>query len=87
MDEVQTLTTGKAVWRAYRQAFEDFSQKVRQVQDLTAHPDPDRGALDVALIEVEKARAAYRGRRDVLASHLLKCSDRPQDIICRTTAA
>lgn len=60
--------------RAYRRAFEDFSQRVRQVQSLTAHPSPDRTAIDEALLELERARVAYNVCRDALAQQLLPSS-------------
>jgi hypothetical protein len=74
MREVQTAKT--EIWRAYRLAFEEFSQSVRRVQDLTARPIPDRAAVDAALLEVESARAIYRNHRDVLAQSLLQSPNR-----------
>lgn len=64
------------LWRDYRRAFACFSQTVRRVQALTAQPDPDRAALDAALLEMEKARVTYNSRRDALAESLLPGPDR-----------
>lgn len=58
----------------YRDAFEDFGHKARQVQLLMAQPNPDRSAIDTALLELEKARVAYQRRRDAFAQQLLQSS-------------
>lgn len=58
-------------WQAYRQAFDQFSRSVRLVQNLTANPNPDRAALDTALLELEKARENYVVCRDDLAQKLM----------------
>jgi hypothetical protein len=57
--------------RNYRSAFSEFAQKVRQARALMNASNPDRQAIDAALLELEKARVAYNHRRDVLAQHLL----------------
>jgi len=87
MDQVHSQSPGRAAWRAYRQAFEVFSQRVRRVQDLTLHSKPDRDALNEALLAVEEARAVYRDRRDALASCLMQSSASSKEQICRSTAA
>jgi hypothetical protein len=56
--------------RAYRCAFEDFSDKVRRVQSLTGQPDSDQAAIEAALLELEKARKAYSSARDAVAQQL-----------------
>jgi|ERR1043166_1709794 hypothetical protein len=61
--------------RAYRRAFDDFSRRARLVQSLTAGPNPDRTAIDTALLELEKARVVYNRRRDALAQQLLRASN------------
>ena len=58
-------------WLAYRQAFEEFSRSVQQVQALTANPNPDRAALDAALLKLEKARENYDRCRNAVAEQLL----------------
>ena len=57
--------------RAYQQAFHGFSERVRHLQAVIEDPHPDRAAIEAALLEVEKARVIYDGRRDALALHLL----------------
>jgi hypothetical protein len=67
---VQSITRVEA-WRAYQRAFHEFSERVRDLQTLTTDPHPNRDAIQVALVEVEKARAIYDGYRDALARQLL----------------
>ncbi len=75
MSQVQSPALAKAdVWRAYRAAFEDFSQRVKQVQSLIAKSNPNRAAIDAALLELEKARVVYNGFRDAVAVQLLRKS-------------
>src|SRR5260370_21761417 len=64
-------------WQEYRRAFHDFSERVRHLQSLPTDPHPDRPAIEVALVEVEKARVVYDMCRDALAQHLLG-SSRPR---------
>lgn len=52
-------------------AFQEFSQKARKVQLLTAQPNPDRAAMVAALVDLEKVRLAYNACRDRLATQLL----------------
>src|ERR1700689_4958334 len=71
MDPMQSESLAKAdTWRAYRCAFEDFSDKVRHIQALTGQPDSDQAAIEAALLELEKARKVYSGARDALAQRL-----------------
>ena len=73
MDATRHEITSKAdVWRGYRRAFADFSQKARQIQSLTTCANSDQGAIDAALLELEKARQEYSRRRDALARDLLQ---------------
>jgi hypothetical protein len=58
----------------YRRAFEDYSQKVQQVQRLTIQPNPDRAAIEEAVLAMEKARLFYSECRDALARQLLLSS-------------
>jgi Protein of unknown function (DUF2934) len=57
--------------REYRKAFEEYSQKARKFQLLTAQQNPDKAAIVAALVELEKVRVAYNRRRDELAKQLL----------------
>jgi hypothetical protein len=71
MDPIRSASLTKAdTWRAYRCAFEDFSDKVRQVQSLTNRTDPDQTAIEAALLELEQARKAYSNARDAVAQQL-----------------
>jgi hypothetical protein len=71
MDPIRSESLAKVqTWRAYRRAFEDFSDKVRQVQSLTGQTDPDRAAIEAALLDLEKTRKAYSCARDAVAQTL-----------------
>ena len=48
---------------------------MRLLQSLTAQPNPDRAAVEAALVEVEKSRVIYDQCRDALAEHLLSSSN------------
>jgi hypothetical protein len=54
----------------YRRAFDEFSQKVRQVQSLTSL-DTEPEALFTATLEVEEARMTYNRLRDALTEQVL----------------
>jgi hypothetical protein len=72
MDLRKSETLAKAdTWLAYRCAFEDFSQKAREVQALIGQPDLDHEAMQAALLELDKALAQYRNSRDVVVQQLL----------------
>src|SRR5512132_2827767 len=67
------------VWQAYRAAFDEFSQKVRQVQLLAAHPGVEQQAIDQALLELETAHVLYNVTRAALAEqyHPARGQDTP----------
>lgn len=72
MERIRSVPVAKADRRqAYREAFGDFSEKVKHIQDLTALPNPDGAAICIALLELERARVIYNTRRDALALQLL----------------
>jgi hypothetical protein len=56
----------------YRSAFTEFAGKVRQTRALMAGANPDRQAIDAALLELEKAHVTYNRYRDLLAQKLLR---------------
>jgi hypothetical protein len=56
----------------YRNAFTEFAQKVRQARALMAAANPDRQAIDAALLALEKAHVIYNRYRDLLAQKLLR---------------
>jgi hypothetical protein len=59
------------VQQAYERAFQEFSNRVRDLQRLTSHPSPDAATINVALLELEKARWVYDRWRDARALELL----------------
>jgi hypothetical protein len=72
MDLRKSETLAKAdTWLAYRCAFEDYSQKARELQALTGQPDLDHGALQAALLALDEALAQYRNSRDAVVQQLL----------------
>jgi hypothetical protein len=71
MDPMRSESLVKVdTWRAYRCAFEDFSDKVRHIQSLTDQSGSNQAAIEAALLELEKARKAYSSARDAVAQHL-----------------
>ena len=64
------MTLAPRTFPDYRNAFAEFSQKVRQAQALMAAPGADPQAIDAALLELEQARAIYNRQRDILAQQL-----------------
>lgn len=71
-----TASVAVDVQQAYQSAFEEFSRRVRDVQHLTSHPNPDQAAIDSALLNLERARVVYDRCRDALAEELLPPSAR-----------
>jgi hypothetical protein len=68
------LSPTSDVWRRYRVAFDEFSRRVQHIQVLSANANGDRGNIDAALLELEKARVAYNDCRSALARQLLPSS-------------
>ena len=68
------MTAARDVEMAYRRAFDEFAQRVEQVQVLMANPNPDRNNVKTALLELEKARVVYNHRRNEWAQVLLQSS-------------
>jgi hypothetical protein len=67
---------------AYREAFADFARKAQSVQALTeqsnvrsnhtnVRSNPTEGALEAALLELERAHVQYNLRRDEWVQYLL----------------
>src|SRR5260370_29677039 len=71
-----TATAATDLQQAYERAFQEFSDRVRALQCLTLHPSPDAAAINVALLELEKAHWVYDRCRDALAVELLPASMR-----------
>jgi hypothetical protein len=80
MEAVKNPIVAVDVWQAYREAFDDFAQKVRQVQLLAAHPGVEQQAIDQALLDLETAHALYNATRDSLAEQFLPTPAAGQDI-------
>jgi len=87
------MMTARDAEMAYRRAFDEFARWVEQVQFLQANPTADRNTIETALLELERARAAYHQRRDEWAQHLLQSSrdsyhialqDQDEDRLCAT---
>jgi len=77
MTVTQNESSRKAeLWREYRRAFEEFSEKLRRVQSLTCDLRCDQVALETALLELERARVLYGARRDSLAGQFWPASTR-----------
>jgi hypothetical protein len=53
-------------WRQYRQAFDQFRDKVRNMQSLAAGGSQDQTAIDAAVLEMEMAKEDYKAARDTL---------------------
>lgn len=66
------MDTKASLWTEYRHSFAEFSEKVRQLQTLTARVNPDPEVLTAAARAVQHARALYLGRRDALTRQLLR---------------
>ena len=64
------------LWRAYREAFKEFAEKVDQIELLKMHGNASPEMIDKALLDMEKARLSYNDARDALASLLLSDSHR-----------
>ncbi|HLJ16583.1 MAG TPA: DUF2934 domain-containing protein [Bryobacteraceae bacterium] len=71
MVALEQRLTGAEAWQQYRTAFQEFARNATRVQVLTAQPNPDRTAVEAALVELEKARVTYNQSRDALAQQLL----------------
>ena len=70
-----SMDTKASLWTEYRHSFAEFSQRVRELQALTAGANPNAEALTAAAREVQQARALYLGRRDALTQQLLRTDD------------
>jgi DUF2934 family protein len=53
-------------WRRYREAFENFREKVRNVQNLALLENRDQATIDTAVLEMEMAKEHYNTARDAL---------------------
>ena len=75
MGTMQCELPKASLWPEYRRAFDESSQKVRHVQSLTSHLNPNPHALGRASRELEQARMMYNCRRDALVRELLPVAE------------
>jgi hypothetical protein len=73
---VGKATAATDVQQAYERAFQEFCDRVRALQCLTSHPSHNAAAINLALLELEKAHWAYDRCRDAQAIELLPASMR-----------
>jgi len=71
------------LWREYRQAFQEFARTVDYVASLKTCANPSQAAIEIALLDREKAYARYENCRDALAGALLAGS--PRNVLPRQT--
>ena len=71
---MRTAAAATDVQQAYERAFQEFSDRARALQCLTLHPSPNAAAINLALLELEKAHWVYDRCRDALAVELLPAS-------------
>ena len=57
-------------WQRYREAFKNFREKVRNVQNLTLGNDRDQSRIDAVVLEMEIAKEDYNSARDALFSEM-----------------
>jgi hypothetical protein len=70
----EDMQSNDALQNAYRATFQDYSRKLDALQRLTGAGGLDNNQLEVALLDVEKARVAHNHARDRLASDLMRLS-------------
>jgi hypothetical protein len=73
------MGTNRKLLNQYRAAWEEFVRRTNALQDCLTVNQPDRAHVEVALLEVERARLAYNDARDILAAQMagLKPAPRP----------
>src|SRR5579863_7768731 len=62
---------------AYRTTFQEYSRRLDALQCLKSSAAPDRGRIEAAMVDVEKARVAHNCARDRLARELVRPSFPP----------
>jgi len=58
-------------WHRYRQAFQNYREKVRNVQNLTLLEDRNQATIDGVVLEMEIAKEDYSSARDALFSEMV----------------
>jgi hypothetical protein len=64
-----------ANWQRYRQAFDNFREKVRNMQSLASEGNYAQTAIDAAVLEMEIAKEDYKIARDALFLEMLPSKD------------
>ena len=71
---VSAMQIDERLRTAYRATFQEYSKKLDALQGLMNSAVPDRGRIEAALLDVEKARVAHNSARDCLARELVRPS-------------
>jgi hypothetical protein len=61
-----------ALKNAYRATFQEYSSRLDALQYLMSSTNTDKGRIEAALLDVEKARVAHNSARDRLAGALVR---------------
>jgi hypothetical protein len=69
---VSGMQIDESLRAAYRAAFQEYSAKLDALQRLMSSAAPDRGRIEAALLEVEKARVVHNSARDRLAREMVR---------------
>jgi hypothetical protein len=70
--KVASTQSNDVLRNAYRTTFQEYSSKLDALQRLMSSGTPDSSRMEVALLEVEKARMAHSNARDQLALELVR---------------
>jgi hypothetical protein len=71
---VSGMQIDESLRTAYRATFQEYSSKLHALQCVMSSGAPDKGRIEAALLEVEKARVAHNSARDRLAGELVRPS-------------
>jgi len=72
------MGTKRELLNQYRTAWEEFVRRTNALQDCLTANEPDRACVEVALLEVEKARLAYNAARDLLVAQMARLQHAPK---------
>ena len=72
------MGTKRELLNQYKTAWEEFVRKTNALQDCLTANEPDRARVEVALLEVEKARLAYNAARDLLVAQMAGLQPAPK---------
>lgn len=71
---VSGMQIDESLRTAYRATFQEYSNKLHALQCVMSSGAPDKGRIEAALLDVEKARVAHNNARDRLAGELVRSS-------------